>query len=460
MGSEMAYNLFSRKLVESHGTMRFVVCDAREATSAAFAHNFTTQFPGARIEIANTPAEYVCPLPNFGSHTTCVIDTILFFCVSYRAVMDSSTVVTMLPSSPHVRNVYVEEDGIIPALKTLSQEAVASTLCIDSTTLDVEVARNVAAQVTSVGASMVDAPVSGGVSGAKAATLSFLVGGAKPAFRLASPLLTHMGQRVIYCGESGAGLVAKICNNLILGVQQIVVAESMLLGQKLGLDPKVLASVINSSTGACWSSSVNNPVPGALTDKSPPCERDYEGGFATSLMLKVCTPRTPYRGAHLVCCSGHGAGDGPGRCERVPVVDGDVGGENVCGRCERGPRVSEQGLLVCVPVSARVPAVRARRVVNTSLSVRAHWKQGARPVVPGRYGRLWLNQESDCVWTLSPRENYQSPSRALSELSFPSSTSSPLSPPSPQTASSPVLLIVCDSHLPRPEQPQPGRLPR
>ncbi|KAI0807171.1 3-hydroxyisobutyrate dehydrogenase [Fomes fomentarius] len=259
MGSEMAYNLFSRKLVESHGTMRFVVCDAREATSAAFAHNFTTQFPGARIEIANTPAE---------------------------AVMDSSTVVTMLPSSPHVRNVYVEEDGIIPALKTLTQEAVASTLCIDSTTLDVEVARNVAAQVTSVGASMVDAPVSGGVSGAKAATLSFLVGGAKPAFRLASPLLTHMGQRVIYCGESGAGLVAKICNNLILGVQQIVVAESMLLGQKLGLDPKVLASVINSSTGACWSSSVNNPVPGALTDKSPPCERDYEGGFATSLMLK------------------------------------------------------------------------------------------------------------------------------------------------------------------------------
>ncbi|TBU66003.1 3-hydroxyisobutyrate dehydrogenase [Dichomitus squalens] len=259
MGSEMAYNLFSRKLVESHGAARFVVCDAREATSAAFAHNFAQQFPGVRVEIATTPAE---------------------------ALLASSTVVTMLPSSPHVRNVYSEEDGIIPALRSLPPEAVRSTLCIDSTTLDVEVARSVAAAVQNTGASIVDAPVSGGVAGAKAGTLSFLVGGPEEAYRRAHPFLLHMGQRIIYCGESGAGLVAKICNNLILGVQQIVVAEGMLLGQKLGLDPKVLASVVNSSTGACWSSSVNNPVPGALPDKSPPCERDYEGGFATSLMLK------------------------------------------------------------------------------------------------------------------------------------------------------------------------------
>ncbi len=201
----------------------------------------------------------------------------------------------MLPSSPHVRNVYAEEDGIIPALQSLTPEAISSTLCIDSTTLDVEVARGVAADVEGTGASMVDAPVSGGVSGAKAGTLSFLVGGRRNAYNLAYPFLTHMGQRVIYCGDSGAGLVAKICNNLILGVQQIAVAEAMLLGQKLGLDPKVLASVINSATGACWSSSVNNPVPGALTDKSPPCERDYEGGFATSLMLKVSAA-----GAHAI----------------------------------------------------------------------------------------------------------------------------------------------------------------
>lgn len=193
----------------------------------------------------------------------------------------------MLPSSPHVRSVYAEAGGIIPALRSLSHEDASSTLCIDSTTLDVEVAREIAATVRKTGASMVDAPVSGGVAGAKAGTLSFLVGGTRPAFERASPMLKHMGKNLIYCGSSGAGLAAKICNNLVLGVHQIVVAEAMLLGQKLGLDAPVLASVINSSTGACWASSVNNPVPGAVPDRSPPCERDYEGGFATSLMLKV-----------------------------------------------------------------------------------------------------------------------------------------------------------------------------
>lgn len=128
---------------------------------------------------------------------------------------------------------------------------------------------------------------SAGVTGAKAGTLSFLVGGTNEAFELAGPILAQMGKRIIHCGPSGAGLGAKICNNLILGIQQIAVAEGMLLGQKLGLDPAVLAGVINSSTGSCWSSSVNNPVRSALLDKSAPCERDYEGGFATALMLKV-----------------------------------------------------------------------------------------------------------------------------------------------------------------------------
>jgi 3-hydroxyisobutyrate dehydrogenase len=125
------------------------------------------------------------------------------------------------------------------------------------------------------------------VTGAKAGTLSFLVGGSEQSFTRASPILAHMGQRIIHCGPTGSGLAAKICNNLILGVEQIVVAEAMLLGQRLGLDPTVLAGVINNSTGACWSSSVNNPVPGALPDKSPPCERGFEGGFATALMIKV-----------------------------------------------------------------------------------------------------------------------------------------------------------------------------
>jgi len=259
MGFEMAYNLFSKSLVESGGAAQFVVCDAREESARAFASNIASQFPGAKLDVVATPAE---------------------------AVLASQTIVTMLPSSPHVRQVYAEPNGIIPALRELAAGDAHSTLCIDSTTLDVEVARSTAAEVHQTGATMVDAPVSGGVAGAKAGTLSFLVGGTEEAFRRVSPILSHMGKRIIHCGPSGAGLGAKICNNLVLGVQQIVVGEAMLLGQKLGLDPAVLAGVINSSTGACWSCSVNNPVVGALSDKAPPCTRDYEGGFATALMLK------------------------------------------------------------------------------------------------------------------------------------------------------------------------------
>lgn len=125
-----------------------------------------------------------------------------------------------------------------------------------------------------------------GVTGAKARTLSFLVGGTVTGFDLAHPFLTRMGKNIFHCGPSGSGLAAKICNNLVLGVEQIVVSEAMLLGQRLGLNPAILAGVINSSTGACWSSSVNNPVAGALPDKSPPCEREYEGEFSN--MLSNC----------------------------------------------------------------------------------------------------------------------------------------------------------------------------
>jgi 3-hydroxyisobutyrate dehydrogenase len=195
----------------------------------------------------------------------------------------------MLPSSPHVQKVYTEAGGIIPALHSLPPEDVSPTFCIDSTTLDVKVAREVSRHLHEAGASIVDAPVSGGVAGAKAGTLSFMVGGTEDEFRRVSPILSHMGKKIIHCGLSGAGLAAKICNNMVLGIQQIAIGEAMILGQKFGLDPTTLANVINSSTGACWASSVNNPVPGALPDKEPPCVRDYEGGFATALMIKVNT---------------------------------------------------------------------------------------------------------------------------------------------------------------------------
>ncbi|KAF9475070.1 3-hydroxyisobutyrate dehydrogenase [Pholiota conissans] len=259
MGYRMAYNLFSKQHTANGGSepLGFVVCDALPDSARAFCSEFSKQFPDAQISIANTPEE---------------------------AAIFSSRIVTMLPSSPHVQSVYA--GFIVPTLQKLHANTSANTICIDSTTLDVDIAREVATNVIKAGAQIIDAPVSGGVTGAQAGTLSFLVGGTQETFEASKPILSLMGQRIIYCGPSGAGLGAKICNNLILGVEQIVVAEAMLLGESLGLDPVILAAVINSSTGGCWSSSANNPVPSALPDKSPPCERDYEGGFATALMLK------------------------------------------------------------------------------------------------------------------------------------------------------------------------------
>lgn len=254
----MAYNLFSKQYA-AKPDYQFIVCDALPESATSFSENFSRQFPGAKVSVVSSPEQ---------------------------ATLAAQTIVTMLPSSPHVRTVYTASEGILSGLKLLPQHIAESTFCIDSTTLDVEVAREVAKEVGATGAEIVDAPVSGGVTGAKAGTLSFLVGGTESAFEIAHPILTRMGKRIIHCGPSGAGLGAKICNNLVLGVQQIVVAEAMLLGQKLGLDPAILAGVINSSTGGCWASSVNNPVPAALPEGSPPCERGYEGGFATALMLK------------------------------------------------------------------------------------------------------------------------------------------------------------------------------
>ncbi|PPQ86879.1 hypothetical protein CVT25_012598 [Psilocybe cyanescens] len=258
MGYQMANNLFSKQYIQDNNT-QFVVCDTNPDAANSFCTSFTSNYPSAVILCAEAPEQ---------------------------ATLMSSRIITMLPSSPQVKSVYF--GSIIPTLKKLKEDPSLSqdTLCIDSTTLDVNVARDVAAEVVALGAQMVDAPVSGGVTGATAGTLSFLVGGPEETHQLALPILSYMGARIIHCGPSGAGLAAKICNNLVLGVEQIVVAEAMLLGQKLGLDSAVLASVINSSTGGCWASSVNNPVPSSLPGKSPPCERDYEGGFATSLMLK------------------------------------------------------------------------------------------------------------------------------------------------------------------------------
>jgi 3-hydroxyisobutyrate dehydrogenase-like beta-hydroxyacid dehydrogenase len=147
-----------------------------------------------------------------------------------------------------------------------------------------------------------------------------------------------MGKRVIHCGPSGSGLAAKICNNMVLGVQQVVVAEAMLLGQRLGLHPKVLASVINSSTGKCWASEVNNPVKGALEvpegQAGPPAQRKYEGGFAASLMLKVCDFFLTFSLPWFKRRQGHGTGDWKRQDAEGAVTIRRKGGRGVRGDAE------------------------------------------------------------------------------------------------------------------------------
>ncbi|KAJ7507208.1 3-hydroxyisobutyrate dehydrogenase [Mycena galericulata] len=167
----------------------------------------------------------------------------------------ASTIFTVLPSSPHVEEVYLGENGLLESLESLSEEKKKETLFVDCTTLDQGVAKE---------RGMIDAPVSGGVVGAQGGTLSFMVGGDDSDFQRARKFLDLMGRRAIHCGDSGNGLAAKICNNLLLGITMAGTAEAMLLGQSLGLHPELLASIINTSTGKCWSSESNNPAPGRL----------------------------------------------------------------------------------------------------------------------------------------------------------------------------------------------------
>jgi 3-hydroxyisobutyrate dehydrogenase len=155
---------------------------------------------------------------------------------------------------------------------------------IDSSTIDPHTAREVARAAGRQGNPMADAPVSGGVGGAEAATLTFMVGAQKELFESIKPVLSQMGKNIVHCGESGNGQVAKICNNLLLAISMIGVAEAMTLGVALGIDPKVLAGIVNTSSGRCWSSDTYNPYPGVM--ENVPAARGYTGGFGADLMLK------------------------------------------------------------------------------------------------------------------------------------------------------------------------------
>lgn len=187
----------------------------------------------------------------------------------------TSTVITMLPESSHVESVY---DALLPNIDSSSR-------LIDSSTIDASVSKSVAEKVKTRGGSAFDAPVSGGTLGAEAGTLTFMVGApSTQAFETVKPVLSLMGKNVIYCGDNGSGQVAKLCNNMLLGISMIGVSEAMDLGTKLGMDPHLLASILNNSTGRCWSSDTYNPYPGVIP--TAPASREYKGGFSNKLMAK------------------------------------------------------------------------------------------------------------------------------------------------------------------------------
>jgi len=192
-----------------------------------------------------------------------------------EAVKSADAVVTMLPAGPHVRSVYAEQ--ILP-------NAPKSTLLIDSSTIDVESARAVAAQAKAEGFRFADAPVSGGTAAADAGTLAFMVGCDEPDFPAVEEILQPMSRITIRAGDHGAGQAAKICNNMVLGISMIGVCEAFALAEKLGLDGERFFEIASKSSGQCWSLTSYCPWPGPVP--TAPSNRGYEGGFATAMMLK------------------------------------------------------------------------------------------------------------------------------------------------------------------------------
>lgn len=186
-------------------------------------------------------------------------------------------VISMLPASRHVEALYLGADGLLAQLPR-------GALIIDCSTIAPATAQKVAAAAAERGVQMIDAPVSGGTAGAQAGTLTFIVGGTTEALEHGRPLLQAMGKNVFHMGDAGAGQVAKLCNNMALGVIMAVTGEALALGVAHGLDPKVLSQMMGVSTGRSWATEVCNPWPGVL--ENAPASRGYAGGFGNDLMLK------------------------------------------------------------------------------------------------------------------------------------------------------------------------------
>ncbi|MCO2079695.1 3-hydroxyisobutyrate dehydrogenase [Pseudomonas aeruginosa] len=224
---------------------------------------------GHKLSVFDLSADAVANLVEAGATT---VDS-----PAALARTDVEVIITMLPAAAHVKGVYLSEDGLLANVRE-------NVLLIDSSTIDPHSAREVAAAAVAHGNPMLDAPVSGGTGGAAAGTLTFMVGGEAGDFDRARQILAAMGKNIVHCGGAGNGQVAKVANNMLLGISMIGVAEAMALGVALGMDASVLAGVINTSSGRCWSSDTYNPFPGVMDNV--PAVRGYSGGFGSDLMLK------------------------------------------------------------------------------------------------------------------------------------------------------------------------------
>src|SRR5690606_19825373 len=193
------------------------------------------------------------------------------------AAAGAQVVISMLPAGQHVKGLYLGEGALLDAVGP-------DALLIDCSTIDAQTARELAAAAGQRGLAMLDAPVSGGVAGAEAGTLTFIVGGEAAALERARPILEAMGKKIFHAGGAGAGQVAKMCNNMLLGILMTGTAEALNLGVANGLDPKVLSEIMKASSGNNWALQVYNPYPGVMD--GVPASRGYQGGFGVDLLVK------------------------------------------------------------------------------------------------------------------------------------------------------------------------------
>ncbi|MFZ6657783.1 3-hydroxyisobutyrate dehydrogenase [Undibacterium sp. TJN19] len=198
-----------------------------------------------------------------------------------QAIEGADVVISMLPASRHVESLYLGKDNVEQGILPYIAEG---ALIIDCSTIAAQAAQKVAQAASARGLAMIDAPVSGGTAGAAAATLTFIVGGDATSLERARPVLSAMGKNIFHAGDNGAGQVAKICNNMLLGILMAGTAEALALGVANGLDPKTLSDIMSKSSGRNWALELYNPYPGVMDNV--PASRGYTGGFGVDLMLK------------------------------------------------------------------------------------------------------------------------------------------------------------------------------